>query len=254
MTKLLKVILGIGLVLYLFVLIIKETPATLITSPLAKALPQLQLAAVTGTIWEGKAGDAVVMIQNNPLPLGALKWKFKPMSLLALKACADVESSVFSGNACRTLTGMNQLHRFQADLPAALANDFIPQAEVAGAASLGLVEAAFNNKAEVSKLKGNLSWRGARVKFQGTWFTLGDLAADLKEAEGGALAAHIFDLSGPFGIDVNAKAGLAIAPSLVGDITPRENAPAAITDGLSLIAIPQDNGALRVTYPLGGSN
>ena len=254
MTKLLKVIIGISLVLYLFVLIVKETPATLVTAQLAKALPQLQLAAVTGSVWQGKAGDAVVMIQNKPLPLGVLKWRFKPMSLLALKACADVESDVFSGNACRTLTGLTQLHRFQADLPAAFASDFVPQAEVAGAASLSLVKAAFNDKLEISKLEGNLSWRGARVKVQGTWFTLGDLAADLKEAENGALAAHIFDLSGPFGIDVNAKAGITVEPSLVGDVTPRENAPAAIADGLSLIAIPQDNGAFRVTYPLGGSN
>ena len=247
MSKLLKVLLGLGLFVYFIVLVVVATPATLVTANLAKAVPQLQLSIISGTAWKGRAADAAVVVQGKALSLGALKWEFKPLSLMALKACVDLESDIFSGNVCRTITGQNQFHRVQADLPAALANRFIKEAEFAGVASLNIVRGEVSDKGEVAKLSGNFSWRSARVKVQGMWFTLGDYAADLVEAGDGNINASIFDLSGPFGLKLNTSVGVGIqTPKISGEVTPREGDPVAITDNLSLF--PEKNGTYTVTF------
>lgn len=250
MSKLLKILLGVGLFGYLVILIVVATPATLVTANLAKVIPQLQLAIVSGTAWRGKASDAVVVIEGKPFKLNTLRWKFKPLSLLAFKACVDLKSQAISGNVCRTITGKNQLHRLQLDAPMALGNQFISGFELAGAGSLSIVSAEVSDKGEVSKLDGSMNWRGARVKVQGTWFTLGDFAAELTEAAEGAIRASIIDLAGPFGVKLNATAGIRLPPSAEGEVTPRDDAPDLIKDALGLVAIPQENGAFKVTYPL----
>ena len=250
--KLIKTAIGIGLTVYFLTLVIVRVPATFVTVNLAKAVPDLHLSVVSGSAWKGKVGDAAINVQGQIVQLGALKWTFKPLSLLAFKVCVDLESAIASGNVCRTLTGINQLHKVQLEFPASMANRFTGEAQLAGLTSLNLVRAAVNDKGEVSALNGNFSWRGARVNVQGMWFTLGDFAADLTEAPAGAINANIFDLAGPFGVKLNAQLGVNTAPTAKGEILPKDGAQEDIKDVLGLFAVPQESGSYVVSYPLGG--
>ncbi|WP_054113692.1 type II secretion system protein N [Marinagarivorans algicola] len=249
-TRLLKILIILGLFIYLVSAIVVRVPATLVTSNLAKALPQLQLAVVSGTAWVGKSGDASIEVQGQAIRLGILRWKFQPLKLLALKMCVDLESEVFSGNVCRTLTGRNQVYKFQAELPASLANHFNREVQFAGMASLNILRGEVTDKGFVKTLEGSVSWRGARVNVQNMWFTLGDFAADVINAGDGSIKATVFDLAGPFGVKLDAVAGINTAPSAQGTILPKSNAQDEIKDVLGLFAVPQENGAFAVKYPL----
>ena len=249
--RFLKVVIAFALVIYFLSLVIAKTPATLVTANLVKFVPQVQLSVITGTAWRGLAGDAVINIEGQAIRLGQLKWRFKPAALLTLKACVDLESEIISGGFCRSLTGANYLQKVQLDLPANLANRITTEAQFTGAASLNIAEAVVSDKGLVSKLAGNLTWKNATVNVQGSWFALGDFAADLSAADNGAIAASIFDLSGPFGIKLDAILGIVTPPSVKGEILPRDNAPDEIRDVLGLVAVPQDSGAFVVAYPMG---
>lgn len=248
--RFLKVLIIIGLCVYLVALIVMRAPATLVTSSLASSVPQLKMAIVSGSAWWGRSGDANLIIQGQPIRLGVLTWKFKPLQLFALKACVDLTSEVFNGTACRTITGNNQLHRFQADLPASLANSFNRDVKFAGLAGANITQADFTDRGEVSALSGNVTWRGARVNVQNMWFTLGDYAADIEADTNGGIKASLFDLAGPFGVKLEVLAGINTSLSAQGTVLPKENAPEAIKDVLGLFAVPQEDGAFTVKYPL----
>ena len=249
--RLLTVAIVFALVFYFLFLVITKIPATLFTANLVRFVPQLQLAVISGTAWNGQAGDAVINIEGQAIRLGQLKWHFKPAALFVLKACVELESEVVSGGFCRSLVGANYLNKVQLDLPASLANRITTEAQFAGQASLNIAEAVVSDKGMVSKLAGNLTWKSATISVEGSSFALGDFAADLSAADNGAIAASIFDLSGPFGIKLDALVGAATPPSVNGEITPRDNAPEEILDVLGLVAVPQDNGAFKVVYPMG---
>lgn len=251
MSKLLKLVLGLVLVGYFGTLVIVRTPATLVTANLVKVAPNIQLAAITGTAWKGRAGAAHLNIEGQVIELGSLSWTFRPLSLFALKACVDVESDIVNGNVCRTIGGMNEFKTLQVELPANLANKSLPDAKLAGVASLIIAKGAVNDLGEVSALEGNFTWRGARLNFQGMWFTLGDFAADLSAAGNGGVQASIFDLAGPYGVRLNGEFGVATSPKVKGEVHPREDASDDIRDALGLFAVPQDSGAFAVSYPIG---
>lgn len=251
MSKLLKLVLGLVLVGYFCVLVVKRTPATLVTANLVKSVPHVQLAAITGTAWKGRAGAAHLNIEGQIIDLGSISWKFRPLSLLALKACVDVESDVLNGNVCRTVGGVNQFKNLQVELPASLANKSLPDAKIAGVGSLIIAEGAVNDAGQVSSLQGNFTWKGARLNVQGMWFTLGDFAADLSAAGNGAVQANVFDLAGPYGVRLNGEFGVGTPPKVKGEVHPREDASDDIRDALGLFAVPQDSGAFAVSYPIG---
>jgi predicted heme/steroid binding protein len=251
MSKPNKILLSCLFLGYFFALIIIRTPATLVTVSLAKIAPQLQLAVIEGTAWSGKAGSAYLNYQGKTVDLGALNWRFRPLSLLLFKVCVDLESTAFNGNLCRTAGGINQLANAQFEVPINLIGNLIPEAKLGGSSSLSIVKGAINDNGQVSKLAGNLTWRDARFFIQGKWFTLGDFAADLVEAENGAIKADIFDISGPFGVRLSANVGVTTPLSLRGEVTPRDDAPEDLRDALGLFAVPQDNGSYTISFPLG---
>ena len=118
--------------------------------------------------------------------------------------------------------------------------------------SLQVTHAVWNKALAVNALNSTLNWRAAKISVNGNSYALGDYAAALTADGKGGLTAKVSDTSGPIkvNLDVTLKAGQP--PRLVGDINPGEQAPAAIRDALSLVAVPGDNGILHVTYPLGG--
>lgn len=247
--------LAIGLLVAYFVyLVLSSAPAPLASWAVMKAVPTLSLSGVTGSVWTGRAAGASVMIENVPLSLGSLSWRLQPLKLLLLKACVVVKSDKLNGDFCRGLTGASTLQAVQLELPASLANGFVREsgAVVDGNISLAVEQASLTRGLDVSSLKGNLGWRGAKVSVNGMAFALGDYGADLSADGSGGLKALVTDLSGPIKVNLEALLKLGQPPKLNGDINPSEQAPAAIRDALGLVGTPTDNGGFHVVYPLGG--
>ena len=243
------------LALYFCYLVISTAPAPLVAWAVTKAVPNVSLAGVTGSVWSGRAAGASIALDNMPpLALGGLSWQLSPWKLLLLKACIKVNSEKLSGDVCHGITGGKGVKGLQLELPAALANGFIREsgAVVDGNLSLVIEQASLTRSLEVSSLKGNFGWQGAKVSVNGMAFSLGDYGADLTADGNGGLKALVSDISGPIKVNLEAVLKLGQPPKVVGDINPTEQAPAAIRDALGLVATPNENGGFRVVYPLGG--
>jgi general secretion pathway protein N len=242
-----------ALVVYFLFLVISSTPATLVSSLLKKAVPNLVLSSVSGTAWSGRALGAELNLDGVPLKFGPLNWQLSPVKLFLLKGCADIKSEKFSGGFCRSVTGNNQLDKVKLEIPAGLASMYLREsgASVDGTLFLQMDNAVFTNRLQVDAMKGRATWAGAKVSANGMAFALGDYAADLS-ADQGALKAHLKDESGPIKVNVDAWLRPGATPKVTGEIQPLEHAPEAIGDALSLFAEKNDAGVYKVNYPIGG--
>ncbi|HEY6527255.1 MAG TPA: type II secretion system protein N [Cellvibrionaceae bacterium] len=242
-----------ALVVYFLFLVISSTPATLVSSLLKKAIPNLVLSSVSGTAWSGRALGAELNLDGVPLKFGPLNWQLSPFKLFLLKGCADIKSEKLSGGFCRSVTGNNQLNKVKLELPAGLASTYLREAgaSVDGTLFLQMDNAVFTNRLQIDAMKGRATWAGAKVSANGMAFALGDYAADLS-ADQGALKAHLKDESGPIKVNLDAWLRPGSVPKVTGEIQPLEHAPEAIGDALSLFAEKNDAGIYKVNYPIGG--
>jgi general secretion pathway protein N len=242
-----------ALVVYFLYLVISNAPASLVGALITKAVPNVVLSSVTGTVWKGRAMGATVNLEGLPLNFGPLNWQLSPLKLFLLKGCADITSEKISGGFCRSVTGSNQLNKVKLEVSAGLASMYLKEAgaSVDGTLFLQVDNASFTSKLQWDALKGRASWSGAKVSANGMAFALGDYSADLS-ADKGALKAHLKDESGPIKVNLDAWLKPGAGPKITGEINPLEHAPEAIGDALSLFAEKADNGAYKVNYPIGG--
>lgn len=250
MSKLIKLGLGLGLFFYFLYLVIASIPAGWAGYIVSTRVPALQLNGVSGTVWKGKAASANVNLVGQGIELGELRWRFHGWNLLLLKACADIDSVKLSTGVCRSIIGANVIKGLQVDLPASLGNPLLREANFNGDASINLASAVVNDSGQVKSLQGNFSWRSAQIQVEGRWFSLGDYGAELSADGQGGVNAQIFDLKGPIAVKLNANASVDRKPSIEGEIIPSNAAPPEISDTLSFVAIPLDQGGFKIKYPL----
>lgn len=248
----LKSLFFIFLIVYFLVVVIARIPASWAAWVALKAVPELSLAGVTGTAWEGRAAGAQLQLGPDRLDLGGVRWDVAVLPLLALSACAEVQSQLFNGDVCHSLAGGNKIEGATIDgIPASLLNARLGVSM--GGTIGGVVQRArFTDAGQLTDLAGALTWQGARVNYGEGWLPLGSFAAELQGDGQGGVSGNVFDTEGPLG--VNLQGVFTPADGLRGEgfITPRAGAPAQITNGLSVMAEAQDDGSYRVTWPMGG--
>jgi general secretion pathway protein N len=86
MKKLAWILVALGLIA---VLIVLTAPARLFTDRIVERNPQLTLAGVSGSWWNGEVAD----LRVNGRPVGKLNWQLRPASLLSGMPATDVEIS-----------------------------------------------------------------------------------------------------------------------------------------------------------------
>ncbi len=181
----------------------------------------LGLSGVQGTVWSGQARLASIEIDNQQYSLGTLRWDLKPLSLLTLTPCADVnatlESQTIDGRVCAGLGGSVAVSDTSIDAPASLVQAGVPvpiQGQLV--ANIQLMEM---NQGRLSALQGNLTWTNARIQAEGSWLSLGSFAAEAHyDAEQDALVADVFDLDGPIDLEVETRLPLAGGIFVEGDL------------------------------------
>jgi len=205
-----KLWIPLGVVLFLL-FVISNIPAIWGAYMLTRGTG-VALSGVTGSIWNGRASLASVRTAEQEYSLGQLSWNLSPFSLLTLSPCAQVTTKLplqqFEGEICSGFGGAIEVHNADVSLPVALVQGRIP-VPIQGQLSAHIHE--FGLRANVlSKLKGNLTWNGARVNTGTNWLDIGSFAIELSDNGNNGVSAKLSQLSGP--VDVSLQIEMT-APS-----------------------------------------
>ncbi|TQV82506.1 type II secretion system protein N [Exilibacterium tricleocarpae] len=215
---------------------------------LLQSLTPLQMGQVSGSFWSGRAASAAVQIEGQVLPLGTLRWQFRPLSLLWLQPCVDFETALqrqkLSGRGCGGPAGW-RLADGEFNGAAALLSLWWQELQLDGDLSVQ-IQSAKGDGPNLGAIDGNINWRGARFQYGRTWMSLGSFAAKLKEDGEGGVNAEVFDLDGPIELrlQVNARETLSFS----GTIKPREGAPAPLFQALPMIGERGADGGYAVSW------
>lgn len=254
MERLIKILFFVALIVYFVVLVAVRTPAQWGAYTVVQAVPNVRLAGVSGTLWSGRAAGAQLDLEGQALDLGVLQWQLNPASLLSLLGCVNVSSDRISGTLCRNLlSGKNTIENaFVDQLSAGMFNHEL-MVNLGGTAGLTVRRAVLDDHGSLKQMDGSVSWQRARINAGDGWFQLGDFGADLIHNDRGGVIAQIYDLEGPFAVELEVEYTPGDPqPRLNGVINPRPNAPSQIINALSIFTEMLDDGSFRVVWPMDG--
>lgn len=236
------------LILYFLYLVLSKTPASLAAWAVHKAVPTVWLTSTEGTLWNGVARGGQVDIGQETLPLGPVRWKLNPISLLFFNPCINFESDLVSGNVCNSLAGDINVKDLSLNAPVAAIKDLLPF-EAAGQMSLQVVEAEFDLN-RVDKLDAKLSVQGTRVNPVGDWVPLGTIAVQATANGEGGVDAKIFDIQSTVVIDMLASwTPGAENWNIAGTVKLTEQSPAIFREGLPTLGQEVDKDTYKLQWP-----
>ncbi len=218
---------AIGVVSYLLVLIVTY-PVARLGATLEQQLDGMQLAALSGSVVSGRAGQLIWQGSD----LGAAAWRLQPLRLLlgAVEYRVDLEHPQASGSSRLgvTLTGRRYGRDLELQLePAALINRFAPIA-VTAAGELVLRLEQFVPAGKVpAEVQGTLSWRAAVIN-EPMEIPLGDIELSLDSVDdalvatltqGGTLGASgdiTVSEAGRYQVDLLLQPGAGVGSDITG--------------------------------------
>ncbi|WP_096085599.1 type II secretion system protein N [Agaribacterium haliotis] len=250
--NILKLPLALFLVLYFLYLVVSSAPAAWAAWAAHKAVPNLWLNSVEGSLWSGKAQSAQVDIGPESFALGALNWQLNPWTLLILKPCVDFSASLpnqqLSGSVCHGLGGTTELSDLNIDLPLSVIKAILPM-PASGSVSVQVLKAKFDKQLHVEQLAARGSWQKAKVHNGETWMSFGSFAANAEADGQGGVSAKIFDLEGPYKSDFTASWAMGKDASIAGTVAPQNGADQVIIQGLQILGEDLGDGSYRVQWP-----
>ncbi len=253
LSKLVKSLLLFALLLYFVFLVVARTPATWGAWAVHQAAPNVWLTGVSGTLWDGRASGGAVVVGNQTLALTNVTWNLKPLSLLALKACAEVHGNLLdqpaAGIFCASPGNVLEARDVQLSAPMAVIGAQF-NLNIGGQVSTQLQHLRVDDQ-QIQELAGNISWRDARWNNGERWISLGSYAAKLTPNEQGGVHADIFELDGPFKVNLAGDLVAGREPSLKGTVAASPEAPEQITSALEFVGQPMEDGSFRVAWPPG---
>ncbi|ABD82825.1 type II secretion system protein N [Saccharophagus degradans] len=250
--KFARLLVILALVAYFLFLVLSRVPAAYAVSAVHNAVPNLWLTGVRGTLWNGQAGASQVDIAGNPIALGKVSWTLSPWSLLVLSPCVEFKASQarqnISGKLCQSAGGTTKLKNVSIDGSVAIVNALLPNGgKASGTGSIEVISAEVTPQS-IQKMDARVSWQNARVFADGTWFSLGSYAANVKENGRGGLAADVFDLDAPFQTKLNADWMANQGWKLNGTVKPLSNAPELLVQALPVIGEELEDGAYKIVW------
>ncbi len=237
-------VLGVVFGLLLAVLLLAAFfPASWAWRMAAPRLHGVQVRAVHGSVWNGRAEG----VAYAGMPVGTVRWT---LSRLSLVGRPDLHLAV-NGPLLR---GRAQLSRHGdmllgedvhatldvARLPVSFGPDhLLPRGEMV----LDLPRLVIRDDWP-SELRGHLDWRGAALADGARTIALGDLHAELRERAGALLQARLSDGGGPLSLSGTAQAS-TLGWRLDADLKPRGGDP-ALRRVLAQLGAPDADGSLHL--------
>lgn len=251
-SRALKLVIVALLIVYFLFLVVAKTPASFAAWAVHKAVPNLWLTSVQGTLWEGRAGAAQADMVGNIIPLGQVNWQLSPTSLLMLKPCLTFDtastSQMMSGSVCQSLFGTTTVRDLNVDMPIAVIKDLLP-IEARGQLSVSILSANITNQ-RVNSMDARFSWQNAAIALEDFRMKLGAFGGQAQHSGDGGIDAKIFDISGPFTLDLSASwhPGETIW-KIEALVTPKDSAPPEAIQGLQLFGEEVETGTYKVVWP-----
>ena len=232
-----RIFTGIGVLL--LALLIQQLPSRVVAS----LLPQnVQLEGVAGTLWQGTAARAAVIVDGKRFVLGRLSWRLEPLSVLTLSPAAHITSvwgsQRFDGRVSLGLGGTASLEDVSLQLDVRFLRNLLPL-YVGGQVQVTVPEALINDR-QLSAIEARIVWQdGVWAARQGD-VALGNYALDVSGSDG-AVTGSIITLSGPLVV-----AGDLALEGRDWQVDLEISGPAVANEGLrpslSLFGVPNDKG------------
>jgi len=221
-------------------------PAQRAVSMLQAEVPQLRVAGVSGTAWEGRISTLQVMGQN----FQRLKWSFNPFSVFKGSVAFDISFNGDGRSAEATLglrsDGAVVFNDLRAKLPVADIDQHLglDGVELSGLVELQLQELVVMGNTLLSA-EGDVFWRQAGVDAPVAQ-VLGDYSAVLTTDDGG-VKARVKDDGGPLELE-----GLALLNdggySLNVTASVRDTEEKMLQQGLNMMGTRQADGRYALQF------
>lgn len=182
---------------WLLACLLAFAPARVAARLFQLALPQLELGALSGSFWQGSAGQTYLTMGSQRLALGRLDWQLNAWSLLWLHPSAHVTAvwgeQLFDTNLRISPTGTLTLRETRAVFPVTLTRLWLP---LPARGNIGLrVSAASFSRRGLQDLTGEISWQRAQWQWGERWLALGEYQLQL-HTEGESKLLGAFDGKG----------------------------------------------------------
>lgn len=205
----------------------------------------LAATGVSGSVWNGSAGNLLLRAGAGWLALGDSHWRLLPLdSLRAAALCMRIESRLaeqaLQGRVCIRSDQRLQAQDLELALPAAATQ--VPGGLQLAGNMLLLVETLELDGERVRKLVARGSWEGAAVHDGRRWIELGTLGVQttdettLSDLHAGLPEWHVFDVAGPLQLDLRAGMDSSGRLRLGGEAVPLESASPALRAILDFVA------------------
>ncbi len=242
------------LVIYFLYLVLSRVPAEFAASAIHNNAPNFWMTGIQGSIWNGRASSSQIDVAHSSIALGQVRWKLSPWSLLIFSPCVTFEAvnnaQVIRGEACQSLFTGSSLSDVEVEMSIAAIQPLLPM-RVAGHASANIIEARLSG-GKVKEMNAQLSWLDAQIHDGNSMIHLGSLGLKASPNKRGGIAAKLFEIDGPIGIDIlgdwmpgqdNWK--------LNGTVTLKEGAPDIIGQALPVIGEEKepDSGVYHIVWP-----
>jgi general secretion pathway protein N len=216
-----KLWIGLGTLVFLS-LVLSSVPAQFGAAMLTRGTG-LAMSGVTGSLWNGHASLASVKLEGKDYSLGTMTWSLKPLSFLTFKPCAylttRMEGQQFDGTVCSGGSSL-LLKDAMVQMPAVMVQQHLPF-PVGGELSMHFDELSVRGNV-LLKLKGNLSWMGARANNGARWVDLGNYAAEFQDNDNNGIKGKFFELAGPIDVDLSVELYAPSGGRIVGSLAAPE--------------------------------
>lgn len=125
-----KIIYLVSIVVVLLGFLLWTAPAQLLPLALQRWLPSVQLLAVEGTLWHGRAGNTMINFKGYHVPLGDTTWQLQPLSLFTLspkiRMTTQASTHHMTGDVSWSATGHWRAKDFNMHFPLGLLDYWWP--------------------------------------------------------------------------------------------------------------------------------
>ncbi len=224
---------------WFFACLMWGAPASLMSALLKPIAPQLELRALEGGFWNGRAGTAFWLQDKQRIALGSVEWQLSPWSLLWLHPAAHIATSYgqqfVDARVRLSPLGTLQLRDVSAALPVAALTHWLP-VPADGLLGLKLTRAEIAARGlPLRAVQGELQWQQAAWQWNSRWLTLGDYRCQLDMKDGAQLHAV---LQGQGALGANGDALLNLNDknyTLQLALTPAATLPQEFRDGIGML-------------------
>lgn len=170
--------------LWFFICLLWGAPASLMAALLKPFAPQLELHALEGSFWHGRAGEAFWQQKNQRIAFGTVEWQLSPWSLLWLHPSVHLDThygeQFLDARVRISPLGNLQLRDVSAALPVAALAHWLPiPADGLFGAKLPRVDLALRGM-RLADVQGEVQWQRATWQWSSRWITLGDYSCRLE--------------------------------------------------------------------------